>query len=196
MPGCARPVGYVPAGSDHSPFADDAVAIAVVIGPLRQGPRSRVCLLADRPGRAAKRPAPPRSAPTAHAAAAAGPHEAELEVPAAREALELPLHERRQRPRPLLAAPQELREVATHQHRRVALVGLTRPRGPHPRRAPRTARDPACPESQVDAARAKSLPAAAARLTWRPSPPGSSLVRSSRSGPRVETACAGFVPPA
>ena len=38
------------------------------------------------------------------AGAAAGPHKAELEVTAAREALQLPLHERWQRPRPLLAA--------------------------------------------------------------------------------------------
>ncbi len=54
------------------------------------------------------------------AGAATGPHEAELEVPAAREALQLPRHERRQGPRPLLAALQELREVPTHQHRRAA----------------------------------------------------------------------------
>ena len=47
------------------------------------------------------------------------PHNSGLRIiPAAREALELRLHERRQRPRPLLAALEELREVATHQHRR------------------------------------------------------------------------------
>ena len=44
-----------------------------------------------------------------------------------------PPHERRQRPRPLLAASQKLREVPTHQHRRVALVGLTRHVAERPR---------------------------------------------------------------
>jgi len=41
-----------------------------------------------------------------------------LEVPAARETQKLALHELRQRPGPLIAAPQELREVPTHQQRR------------------------------------------------------------------------------
>ena len=61
-------------------------------------------------------------------AAATGPHEAELEVTAAREARRLPLHERRQRPRPLLAALDELRgtdstDLAACPRHPVALAG-------------------------------------------------------------------------
>ena len=65
--------------------------------------------------------------------AARRPHEALLEVAAPAEALELGLHELRQRTLPaLLEAREEAREVPTHEHRRVAVVGLARDVGARP----------------------------------------------------------------
>ena len=65
--------------------------------------------------------------------AARRPHEALLEVAAPAEALELGLHELRQRTLPaFLEAREEAREVPTHEHRRVAVVGLARDVGARP----------------------------------------------------------------
>jgi hypothetical protein len=89
--------------------------------------------------------------------------------PAAREALQLPLHERRQRPRPLLAAPQKLRQVPTHQHRRVALVGLTRHVADRPRAPGHLARLCIRPAARRRSPSRRNCYARRGRsITWRP----------------------------